>query len=310
MDDVDLRICQLLISNSRRPQRELADILGINVAAVHRRVEALIEQRIIGGFAANLSVGFLKAIPVQVEGISRCQSIEKVVEQMASIDSVKSVLTAAADLTTISLILRDIAELGPTVERVRKVLQMPEPRVTISMKIFIGNELLDKVYTGNGELSRIDYRIVNSLNLNARKPVVDIAEDTGLTPKTVRLHLEDMERQGAIEYGLAWNPSYSTGSTFILRMDLKPGTDKLRYSSTLNQRFGPRIMMTFVHSNLPDLLCGYCWVPTTQQHRELTEAISKDADVVKVSSGIVHREWGFDTWRTKVLRERASTPRQ
>lgn len=305
MDDIDLRICQLLFQNSRRPQRELADLLDLNVAAVHRRIESLIEQQIIGEFTANLSRSYLRAVPVQVEGISIGHPIEKAVDQLSAIDSVQSVLIAAANLTTVSLLLRDISELGATVEQVRDVLQMPQPTVTISMKIFAGNEPLDREYTGKTGLSRIDYRIVNSLKHNSRKPVVDVAEDIGLTPKTVRLHLEAMERDGAIEYGLVWNPGFTTGSIFILRVDLRPGTDKMRYSQTLSQRFGARVLLTFIHGNLPDSFCGYCWVPTTAQHNAMTNEISRDEEVVKVSSGIVHREWTFETWRAGLLQEKA-----
>jgi DNA-binding Lrp family transcriptional regulator len=304
MDDVDLRICQLLFQNSRRPQRELADLLDLNVGAVHRRIESLIQQKIISEFTANLSRGYLRAVPVQVEGISNSQSIEKAVTQLSTIDSVQSVLTAAANLTTVSLLLRDVSELGGTLEKVRKVLQMPQPNVTISMKIFAGNELLDREYTGKTELSRIDYRIVSSLQHNARKPVVDLAEDVGLTPKTVRLHLEAMERDGSIEYGLVWNPGLTTGSTFILRVDLRPGADKVRYSQSLSQKFGARVVLTFIHSNLPDSLCGYCWAPTAAQHYEMTDTISKDEEVVKASSGIVHREWTFETWRAGLLKKK------
>lgn len=305
MDDVDLRICQLLFQNSRRPQRELADLLGLNVAAVHRRIESLIDQQIIVEFTANLSRNYLRAVPVQVEGISSCDSVEQAVEHLSAIDSVQSVLTAAANLTTVSLLLRDISELGATVERVRGVLQMPQPNVTISMKIFAGNEPLDREYTGKTELSRIDYRIVSSLQHNSRKPVVDVAEDIGLTPKTVRLHLEAMERDGSIEYGLVWNPGITTGSTFILRVDLRPGVDKMRFSQTLSQKFGARVLLTFIHSNLPDSLCGYCWAPTAAQHYEMTDTISKDEGVVKASSGIVHREWTFETWRAGLLKQKA-----
>jgi len=309
MDDVDLRICQLLIQNSRRPQREIADLIGITVAALHRRIELLVSQGIIQEFTANLSRGYLKAISVQVEGISNCHISEEVLERLAALDSVESVLTAAANFTTVALLLRDITELGGTVEQVRAVLQMPKPNVTISMKIFTGNEPLDREYTGRKELSEIDHRIVHSLHHNARKPIVDLAEDIGLTTKTVRLHLEEMEWEGSIEYGLLWDPSYSTGSIFILRVDLRPGADKMRFSQKLTQMFGARVLLTFIHSNLPDMVCGYCWVPTTSKHSEMTDAISKEPEVLRTSSGIVQREWHFETWRSKLIKQKGRARR-
>lgn len=308
MDDVDLRICQLLFRNSRVPQRDLADLLDMNLGGVHRRIGSLIDQKIITRFTANISMGYLKAIPVQVEGISDCRSVEREIEKLDAINSVETVLTAAANLTTVSLLLRDISDLGPTVERVRDILQMDRPSITISMKIFAGNEPMGREYTGTTELSRIDYRIIRSLHNNARKPVVDVAEEIGLTQKTVRHHLEEMERDGSIEYGVVFDPTLCPGSTFILRIDLRAGTDKLRYAQGLNQRFGARILLTFIHGNLPDSLCAYCWAPTAAQHYEMTDAISADDAVTKVGSGIVHREWVFETWRVDLLNRAAREP--
>lgn len=62
MDDVDLRICELLFNNSRCPHRELASMLGISVTAVHRRVESLIDEGIIKEFTANISKSYLKRL--------------------------------------------------------------------------------------------------------------------------------------------------------------------------------------------------------------------------------------------------------
>ena len=60
MDETDLRLCQLLIENSRRPQRELAEELGIGVAGVHRRIQSLVDQKVVRGFRANISSAYLR----------------------------------------------------------------------------------------------------------------------------------------------------------------------------------------------------------------------------------------------------------
>ncbi len=306
MDDLDIRICQLLFNCSRRSQRELADILGISVAAVHRRVESLIEEGVIKEFTANISRSYLGAVFAQVDGICGCRSVEEVKGQLGKNGAVQSVLLSAANLTTLTLLLRDISDLGRTVEEIRTILQMQQPKVTISAQVFVGAEPFERDFSGKRELSRIDYRIINALHHNSRKLVVDIAEETGITPKTIRHHLEEMEQAGAVEYTLIWNPSYSSGANFIIRVDLRPGVDKRRYISSLNKRFGARLILTFIHGNLLDYICSYCWAPTIAQHKELIEAIMTDEEVVNVTSGIVQNEWSFDTWRDELLRERAT----
>lgn len=301
MDDVDLSICKLLFNNSRCPEREVADKLGLSVSAVHRRINQLVEERVIREFSANISGRYLKAIGAQVDGVCDCKSIEDSLDELKKSDSITGVLVSAANLTSLVLLLRDISYLGPTVEHIRATLQMQQPKVTISTAVYLGDEPFDRAYTGSGELSKIDYRIVNSLHHNSRKQIVDIAEETGLTPKTIRNHLEQMEKDGSIEYALRWNPAYSAGASFIFRADLKPGTDKNKFISTLNKRFGARIILTFIHSNILDYVCGYGWAPTIAKQTDMIDELKEEDVVVNVTSSIVQKEWSFESWRDKVL---------
>jgi DNA-binding Lrp family transcriptional regulator len=64
MDEVDIRICQMLMQDSRTPLRELGDRLGLTVAAIHRRVQALQNLGIIRAYTGNLSLNHLGAVPV------------------------------------------------------------------------------------------------------------------------------------------------------------------------------------------------------------------------------------------------------
>jgi DNA-binding Lrp family transcriptional regulator len=306
MDDVDLHLCQLLIANARRPQRELADELGIGVAGVHRRIQSLVDQKVVKGFTANISCAYLHAVQAQVDGICECQSVEGVLDGLRTIGSISSVLTSAANLTALTLILRRIEDLGPTVEQIRDILQMPKPKVTISTKIYVGANAFGKDLSSDRELSRIDYRIINSLHFNCRKPIIDVADEIGITPKTARNRLEQMENEGLIDYNLDWEPARTAGACFIIRIDLKPQVDRSEFINQLNKRFGARFLLAFAHSNELDYVCGYCWAPTVAQHNDLVGALKADEKVRDVRSGIVHNEWSFETWRDRLLKERAS----
>lgn len=70
---------------------------------------------------------------------------------MAKHGSVAGVLTSAANLTATTLFLRNLSELGPTVDHVRTVLQMPQPKVTISYRIYVGSEPFEKESAGSRE---------------------------------------------------------------------------------------------------------------------------------------------------------------
>ena len=71
MDETDVRLCQMLFTDSRIPIRELSDKLNISIQATHRRIQILKDEGLINRFKASLSMGHLHAIRVLVEGISQ-----------------------------------------------------------------------------------------------------------------------------------------------------------------------------------------------------------------------------------------------
>jgi DNA-binding Lrp family transcriptional regulator len=306
MDEMDLQICQLLFVNSRISQRDIAAELGIGAAVVHRRIQSLVDQNVIRAFTANISRSYLRAVWAQVDGVCECQSVEAVLDRLSKTGSVSSVLTSAANLTSLTILLKRIEDLGPTVEEVRDILRMPHPKVTISMRTYVGTKPVDRDLTSERVLSKMDYRIINSLHHNSRKPIIDMADEIGITPKTARYRLELMEQEGSIEYGLDWDPARTAGANFIIRIDLRPGVDRGEFINLINQRFGARFIFTFVHCNELDYICAYCWAPTVAQHNELVGALKSDDTVLGVRSGIVHDQWSFETWRDRLLKERAS----
>ena len=82
MDKTDLALCLLLLQNSRTPVRELAGRLGLSVAAVHARVQALRDAGIIRAFTARIGLARLQATIAFVWGTSRAASSEDILERL------------------------------------------------------------------------------------------------------------------------------------------------------------------------------------------------------------------------------------
>jgi Lrp/AsnC family leucine-responsive transcriptional regulator len=65
LDETDLEILQLLLSNARRPYSEIADVVGLSAPAVSDRIERLEETGIISRFTLEVDRSQLrKGIPV------------------------------------------------------------------------------------------------------------------------------------------------------------------------------------------------------------------------------------------------------
>src|SRR3989344_8623012 len=54
LDDKDLRIIEILKSDSRKPIREIAKITRIRPSTIHQRIQKLIENNVIGKFTIKL----------------------------------------------------------------------------------------------------------------------------------------------------------------------------------------------------------------------------------------------------------------
>jgi DNA-binding Lrp family transcriptional regulator len=82
MDKADIILCQLLLGNSRLSYSELAEMLNLSVTAVHKRIQDLIESRVIRKFTAKLSLFQLGALHVLVFGRSKLGSVQSLPEKL------------------------------------------------------------------------------------------------------------------------------------------------------------------------------------------------------------------------------------
>jgi DNA-binding Lrp family transcriptional regulator len=102
LDETDLDILQLLLSNARRPYSDIADVVGLSAPAVSDRVARLEERGIINRFTLDLDRSQLrKGIPVliSVEVATGVSDVSSVAETLLEEGAVEHVFTTAeADL--------------------------------------------------------------------------------------------------------------------------------------------------------------------------------------------------------------------
>jgi len=102
LDETDLEILQLLLSNARRPYSDIADVVGLSAPAVSDRVTRLQEGGIITRFTLDIDRSQLrKGIPVLVtlEVASDGGTVSSIRETLLDAGAVEHVFTTAeADL--------------------------------------------------------------------------------------------------------------------------------------------------------------------------------------------------------------------
>lgn len=102
LDETDLEILQLLLSNARRPYREIADAVGLSAPAVSDRVDRLQESGVIDRFTLDVDRSQLREgtpVLVTVEVDAERRDLSSIRETLLEAGAVEHVFTTAtADL--------------------------------------------------------------------------------------------------------------------------------------------------------------------------------------------------------------------
>ena len=185
MDKTDLILCQLLLLNSRRSYRELADTLNLSVTAVHNRIQSLVELGVIRKFTAKIGIGALNAIHVIIFGTSKIIPLHDLKAKLAKQGSIYWLAIGGGNFLYVGAYLKSIAELEALVNYCKEAAGMLEP--TMGITSFASPFYQTRsVQSDDRTLYDLDYQIIRSLKDNSRKATSEVAEELRVSAKTVR----------------------------------------------------------------------------------------------------------------------------
>lgn len=293
MDRTDIALCKLLLANSRIPIRELADKLDLSVAAVHARIQGLQEAGIVKAFTARLNLEVLGATLVLVWGASNAPSNEEVLARLAKDDHVYWVSFGGARVIYIGTYLRSLPELDRVVSSVTKEAEIPAPTVGI-LPLGAGRR-------EEPVLERLDCRILRALHRDARKSVTDVAEEIGISSKTVGRRLGRMTREGFADLSMEWYPDKGNDVCAMWELDLRPSEDRGQALALLVNKYEPNLLFTMLFSNLPRSLMIATWTGSMKELRDLHTQIAAEAPFARVVPNVLYTGYLYDTWRDELL---------
>jgi DNA-binding Lrp family transcriptional regulator len=307
MDDTDVKLCRLLLKNSRISLAVLGKELGLSAPSVFRRLEILQASGVIKRFTAQISASFLHAKPIDVFGTSEAKCPGEIELKLAESDLTERILVADGNLVFVTGLLRNPAEMNSYIAFVKEAAQISQPEFILSEPIEGGDWPATSRPADGAKLTLLDYGILRSLHSNARKSATDIARELRVTPRTVKNHISKMTRDGTVQFTLNWNITKSTGGfASITRILLESGTDRSTYLNSLLKRCGHNIMMLDRPVDRPDMIVCGIWSYTMSQHANLLQQVCLGASVERVFSNSILRVDHFDTWRDQLVVEKTS----
>ncbi len=293
MDKTDYFLLKRLLENSRVTYRELADMTNISVSAVHKRIKYLEDEGFINTFIARPSSIALKYLTVIIFGTSTSKSMDELREELGQHESVFYIAIAGAKYVYVSAFLRDISELQEFGNYVSKTAQISEPTIGI----------LNMPYLTMPEpLTNIDFKILKTLNRDARKPITDIADDVGLSAKTVRKRLDRMIENGLVSFTLELTVHKIIFMT-VFHLYLNEGTSLNATIEQMYQKFSENIVYCLSYSNIPNFLTLHTWSINTQESQKIQEELLKEGFKDVIPHIFLNAKW-YECWVDKLVRSK------
>ena len=294
MDEIDLTIIKKLFGNSRLTYRELADMIELGVSAIHKRIRKLEDDGVINAYTARPSISALKSLWIIIFGTSKARSLEAVSKELGQHENVEFIAIAGGKFLYISGFLRNISELQDYSSYASKVSQIDNPTIGIINIPYV---------TIPEPLTTIDYKILRILNRDARKSITGIADDVGLSAKTVRKRLNQMIENNLVLFSIEYTPLYDDSFITVFHGSLKEGTDINATTKYLEKKYDQNIAHCYSYSNIPNFITITSWTKTAQESQMLQKELQSEGFKDVVPHIFLSLSW-YDCWVDQLLRSK------
>ena len=297
MDQIDISLSLLLSKNSRMPLRSLAEQLSLSPSAVHKRMQDLIDIGIIQRFSTGLSFKALPGFIVTLNGRSQASSLQKNMQQIGKHPSVYKIVIAAGNYVYIHAVLKDISDLETFTNTIQEQTDLSNTEI-----LLIPSPMPVKK-TEDRSLSNLDYRLIHALSKNSRKLNTELAEELGISSKTVQRRLNYLETNELIGYGIHWVPTASTDIISFFHVMVNDIAKKDDIIRDLQSNYHPTILSISKSSSNPTLLILNVWTKTMKQIKTLHQDLENTNWFSQVYSNIFYDLMMFDTWRDDYIKD-------
>lgn len=299
MDEMDFKITGALEANPRVSYREMAEQSGLSVNAVHKRVQYLLDVGNIMGFYAMLGPAAEKYIIASALGQTGADDVEAMIAEAGEDEHTSQIIVAINDYIYPQWYLRDISELDDFMVFARDVAKMESPNVVFRTP-------QPPPGYGSAKLSGLDYRIIDALRYDARKPEKQVATELGVSPKTVHRHLERMRREGSILLLTQFCANATEDIFSLFHMRISRNADRRALAARLEELYKPRLLGVQMIESEPYLFVSNIWTKTLKEVKEVRMALEGEESIESVQVNVFQDFYRFDTWRDDLVRKRAA----
>lgn len=302
MDETDVALGRSLMMNSRMSFSDLGKMLDLTPQAVHRRVQMLMEEGIIASTGTYLSPRAHGRMWIVVYGWSKFHSMDELAAKFAKDRSVAILFVASGNLVYVHGMVKDVNEMGRFVSKVQKEALISDIQVGI---------LPSPPPAPENSLSKLDLKLIQAMQHDARRPVSDVADEVGVSVKTARKRLDRMIKEELINFSMHWNLGAQPDPITNIHLLIKEDVEREKVAYMLIKRLATSVIRTYSFSNLPNHLIVTIWTRNGNEVNQICRDLEKEGLFVSVVPNNVRTVYYYDDHRISLLddivKERSST---
>jgi DNA-binding Lrp family transcriptional regulator len=301
MDEIDLKIILLLMNNSRLTYREISDHLALSVNAVYKRIQGLIDLKVIQKFTANLKSYAINAIYTFIFGQANAQDIDNAILELGNHENTWQIILSSRNYVYIGSMLENIHQLDEYSSFISQIARIQSPSIGLLSGVHYTASIPYIVPKSRAiNYDKLDLEIIRSLHNDSRKPISEVADEVNSTSNTIRRRLSRMIEEGIIDLSIEFNPEDSNDVFAVFQITVNSSVDKNEIAHFLNEKYYPNLFYCWTFSNLPNIILCWVWVNTMKELTELAENIKKEK-IDSLIFDIMYKVYYFETWKEKLL---------
>ena len=210
MDDKDIEILKLLLFDGRMSYESIAKKVKLTPYLVKRKINNLVEMGVIMKFVTNLNfMMFHKSVCYTLADIKEGTDQQELIERLGQLDEVTG---GAISLQNKMQIIHTYSDDHDFKKNLEKLMQFKEIQNIENFILLVPQSFDFK----NTRLTKTDWKIINSIKDNCRKTDIDIANELGISSKTVKRRLSYLRENNIILFMIDLDTSAADFLSYLL----------------------------------------------------------------------------------------------
>jgi DNA-binding Lrp family transcriptional regulator len=296
MDDKDLEILKLLLFNGRSSYESIAKQVDLTPYIVKKRINNLVELGVIQKFTTNVNfLIFQSSVCYSLADIRPRTDQQDLIERVGQLDEVSGGAISLQNKMQIIHIYSDDYGFKKNLEN---IMQFDEILSLDNLILLIPPSLSHK----NERLTKTDWKIINSIKNNCRKTDVEIANELGISTKTVKRRIKYLSENAIILFMIDLDTSAADFLSYLLIV-------KFQKIATESYNQVMKIVKNYFYvwriANQEALIITV-FINKLREIEEQVKKIQKLPHVKEVISFVPTRMYYFESWIDKLIKKNAT----